>query len=316
MKKIIKCGDNSEFSVSVIIPCLPMRLSIIDAIASVINQSLSPKEIIVILDCARLDDDKVLYEKCSEKISNYIYNLNCKKINIKIFSSIVNVGASGCRNLGVEYSSSEYVAFLDDDDTWMPAKLFSQVGVINSTNADLVTCSSKKKYGNNKNKGIFEKVSILDTIFSRKIFGGHKYGLHTSSLVIRRNLMLENKFDENLIRHEDWDLLIRLSKIANCYCIYDYLLIHNTNGLLSRLDGSKFSMEFFTKHENTMNDKCKKQFVYNILSKKLGAEFKFDILNNLTSKYHLNFIEISKCYIYFFVQYLRMNIRKLGNETE
>jgi glycosyltransferase involved in cell wall biosynthesis len=103
-------------SISVIIPCYSCSDSIERAIASIIQQSLLPKELLLIDDAsadggATLDKLQLLKQK---------YNTY---LDILIISLDSNVGPSGARNVGWEHASGKYIAFLDSDDSWHPEKI-------------------------------------------------------------------------------------------------------------------------------------------------------------------------------------------------
>ena len=107
--------------ISVIITTRNRKYKAERAVKSVINQSISNYEIIVVDDCSK--DQTSLY-------------LKTKFPMIKIITNKVNLGGSASRNIGVKYSKGNYLSFLDDDDSYHPKKY---------NNAD------KKKYKSWKN---------------------------------------------------------------------------------------------------------------------------------------------------------------------
>jgi glycosyltransferase involved in cell wall biosynthesis len=99
--------------ITVIIPTYNRADKIIPSIQSVLDQSYGDFELIIVDDSSTDDteavitsipDDRIVYFKLSE-----------------------NKGAAGARNAGVEHAESEYIAFHDSDDRWLPDKLEKQV---------------------------------------------------------------------------------------------------------------------------------------------------------------------------------------------
>src|SRR5215475_868787 len=95
--------------VSVIIPTHNRAEFLRSAITSVLNQTFQDFEIIIIDDASK--------DHTQEVIANF------NDARIKVIYNQVSKGAAGARNIGIMNSSSEYTAFLDDDDEWLPEKL-------------------------------------------------------------------------------------------------------------------------------------------------------------------------------------------------
>lgn len=106
-----------ETSVSVIIPFFNEVSWLIEAVESVIAQTYKAKEIIVVNDGSKENIDDFLH-KYDDKII-YIYK--------------ENGGPATARNLGIEKSTGDYIAFLDSDDIWLPKKLEVQIGLMEKT---------------------------------------------------------------------------------------------------------------------------------------------------------------------------------------
>ena len=85
------------------------------AVNSVVNQTYQNIEIFVV-DDASDDGTEVYGEELKEKGITYI---RIEKNESK--------GGNYARNIGIQYSSGDYVAFLDDDDYWLPDKIERQV---------------------------------------------------------------------------------------------------------------------------------------------------------------------------------------------
>jgi glycosyltransferase involved in cell wall biosynthesis len=97
-------------SFSVVIPTYNRGSFIREAIDSVLNQTLRPAEIIVV-DDGSTDDTKNVISNFGSRIT---------------YLPVENGGVSRARNIGIKQSRSEYIAFLDSDDTWEPQYLETQ----------------------------------------------------------------------------------------------------------------------------------------------------------------------------------------------
>jgi glycosyltransferase involved in cell wall biosynthesis len=114
------CVDSFEVApVSVIIPCYRCADTIDRAIASVVNQSLPPVEILLVEDCSN-DGGATL------TVLN-VLRQKYQSANIRIFPLDKNSGPGNARNVGWAASSQPYISFLDADDAWHPEKLKTQL---------------------------------------------------------------------------------------------------------------------------------------------------------------------------------------------
>ena len=95
-------------TVSIIIPTYNRQSLVQETIDSVLRQSLSDWELIVIDDGSTDETGAVLTERYGTSI-RYVYQQN--------------QGESAARNYGISLAQGKYVAFLDSDDLWLPNKL-------------------------------------------------------------------------------------------------------------------------------------------------------------------------------------------------
>jgi glycosyltransferase involved in cell wall biosynthesis len=103
-------------SVSVIIPCYRCVNTIERAVASVANQTLVPMEVILVDDSS---GDKTL-EKLQEIQEKYHQDW------VKVAALTTNSGPAVARNTAWDLAQSQYLAFLDADDSWHPEKIAIQ----------------------------------------------------------------------------------------------------------------------------------------------------------------------------------------------
>ena len=109
--------------VSIIMPSWNTAKWIGESIESVINQTYSNWELIIVDDCSS-DNTEEIVNRYSDKRIRYIKNEK-------------NLGAALTRNRAIREAHGEWIAFLDSDDLWMPRKLEKQVAFMKNNNYDL-----------------------------------------------------------------------------------------------------------------------------------------------------------------------------------
>ena len=114
----------SQPLVSVIIPSHNRFEYLQNAINSVQKQNYSNIEIIVINDSSTQDE-----------YYTHTFDSNVRKIDLKENQREVLgfISVGHVRNFGLEKANGKYVAFLDDDDIWLPNKINNQVSLLESS---------------------------------------------------------------------------------------------------------------------------------------------------------------------------------------
>ncbi|OGX15238.1 MAG: hypothetical protein A2166_00420 [Omnitrophica WOR_2 bacterium RBG_13_41_10] len=182
--------------VSVIIPTYNRAHYICETIDSILAQTYRDYEIIVV-DDGSTDDTRKVLQKYDGKV-RYFYQKNR--------------GSSAARNFGISQSQGEYIAFLDDDDLWLPNKLDVQLEIIEKNLNLAFVCSGSyviNEAGENINVWKENKKSKLETF--RRLYKGN-FVLTLTVLMRRRCFYDVGEFDERLIVSQDYDLWLRLAK--------------------------------------------------------------------------------------------------------
>ncbi len=184
--------------VSVIIPTYQRIDKISPTISSVLNQSFSDLEIIIVNDG---EDDKSLLEILDNFNDHRIHYLRNQR----------KKGSNGTRNTGFHNANGRYIAFLDDDDIWYPDKIQKQINKFNESSKDIgvVYCGyeiiSTSTDGYTINIFPHRKGNISEDIISGNFIG-------SPTPLIKKDLLNEAEpYDENLKSAQDWDLWIGLS---------------------------------------------------------------------------------------------------------
>jgi glycosyltransferase involved in cell wall biosynthesis len=179
-------------TVSVVLPTFNRPNDLRQAVVSVLAQTYRDFEFIVVDDCSR------------EPIAGVLADLEDPRLIILRHDA--NKGEGGARNTGIAKSRGEWIAFLDDDDTWLPEKLERQLQYITfrAPGADAVATDFLVT-----GKGV---CNISDVLSKRSVdfILLHWEGLLPSTWMVRREVF--NKvggFDTSLRRAADWEWLLR-----------------------------------------------------------------------------------------------------------
>lgn len=235
------------------------------AIQSVLNQTYSNIELIVVSDGSTDGTDKLMDE----------YKDNNK---IKYISYTPSKGGNYARNQGIINASGEYVAFLDDDDEWHPKKIEKQMEVIREDGKiGIVYVGKNIIYVNQKIR--YNSITPLPADTAQSILINNFIGT-TSSVLAKREIVVEcGMFDENLKALQDYDLWIRICQQCHVGSVdeplinyYNYL---NTNQVSGKTKLYKDSIEYI---EN------KYKYLYNTLPEDKKKEHQYDMYLLLAQK--------------------------------
>ncbi|MES2489432.1 MAG: glycosyltransferase [Pseudomonadota bacterium] len=184
-------------TVSVIIPTFNRAYILERAIASVLGQSYTDLELIVV-DDGSSDGTAELIQNFSDSRLRYLQQPR-------------NLGVSAARNRGIAEARGEWLAFLDSDDLWLPQKLEKQFAALKGVDCVASYCCLLR---------IDDKI---ETRIPAKVDGINSGvrpwpsllmdGLWFSQtwLVPKRVVLAAGPFDERMSIWEDWDLFLRIA---------------------------------------------------------------------------------------------------------
>ena len=190
--------------VSVIIPVYNRGNIIAAAVNSVLNQTYTDLELIIV-DDGSTDNTKDALSQISDERLRYIYQ--------------DNAGACVARNHGIELARGEYIAFHDSDDIWHLDKLEKQMAVFDEYNPDIVFCKLRKRHSNGEItlEPFYLKEGIVNPV--RNLFG-----IGTQTIIAKKQVFEKYKFDSDLPRFQEYEFLLRASKDCSMYCLNDGLV--------------------------------------------------------------------------------------------
>ena len=186
---------------SVVIPTYNHEVFLEKAVKSVLNQTFTDYEIIII---DNYSDDNT---------ENLIKSLNNK--NIKFIKNRNHGILAKSRNIGIEQSKSEWIAFLDSDDIWWQDRLKVLFDFIKKHNNYDVICTNELWINETNNRKRVSKYGPYKNNFYKFLI---KYGncISTSASVVKKKYLVDNKIffseEKDFAPYEDYDFWMRIAK--------------------------------------------------------------------------------------------------------
>lgn len=208
-----------SIAVSVIIPVYNADGFVEKAVLSALEQS-ETAEVILVEDGS---PDKS-WETCQELVNKY------ERVHLYRHPGGVNRGAGASRNLGMEKAASEYLAFLDADDFYLPGRfcVSSQIlgadlacdGVYEAIGIHFDDEVGKQRWLASYMSSV-KMTTLTETVLPEDLFrvlvkgwSGH---IHLNGLVIRRSALEKSGYMDVSIAetlHEDTDFILRLAAVG------------------------------------------------------------------------------------------------------
>jgi glycosyltransferase involved in cell wall biosynthesis len=194
-----------ESTVSVVIPTLNRPAMLLRALDSVANQAFPPQEVIVVVDGP---DDEIA--KLVQRAHPSVRLLQMK----------TRSGAAVARNVGVQNARGAWIAFLDDDDEWLPRKLELQVGAALRSSfrypivfSRLIVKTPRGKFLMPR-RGPGRQQSVDEYLYCRKSLRPGEVFFYTSNLLVPRELFSQVEFRPGQRKWNDVDWLLRAGQVA------------------------------------------------------------------------------------------------------
>ena len=182
--------------ISVVVPVFNGEKTIKETIESVLKQTFTDFELLVINDGSQDLTVEVVEKIQDSRIQVYSYP---------------NAGLAASRNRGIDRSTGEYIAFIDADDLWTPDKLEDQFNALKSHPEAAVAYSWTDyidEYSQFLGKG--GHITVNGNIYPHLLLTDLLE--NGSNPLIRKQAFIEvGNFDESLSAAEDWDMLLRLA---------------------------------------------------------------------------------------------------------
>lgn len=229
--------------VSAIITTHNRKSLLAKAINSVLTQTYSKIELIVVDDAS--DDGTDLM--CLSLPLKYIY-----------IPKEESCGGNHARNIGIMNAMGYYVAFLDDDDQWLPEKIEKQILLMEKGDYELVHCG--KYVENISSNGKIKRIALLPNPLdggwlNRRIL--YRICCTTTNILVKRQALIDiGMFDENIRFWQEYELSIRLAQRKPFVYVNEPLSIYRVDrNDTQRLTNKYFEWkntvkQIYNKHEN------------------------------------------------------------------
>ena len=191
--------------VSVVIPTYNRAGLVVRAIESVLKQTFCDFELIVV-DDASPDDTPERVAAIADP-------------RVRLVRLAKNRRQARATNTGIAQARGEWVAFLDDDDEWLPSKLELQLARLDQdSDASAAYCRVRRQTPEGlqplRQRSSFPEGDITDSLLTRAV------ALTPSAYVVKRSALLEvGGFDESFMATLDMDLWLRMSQAGYRFVI-------------------------------------------------------------------------------------------------
>ena len=189
--------------ITIIMPTFNREKTIQRAIQSVINQTYSDWELIIVDDCST-DQTQELVTSIKDDRLQYVRLQQ-------------NSGACFARNKGIQIAQGDYITFLDSDNEYVPDKLERQLNRICRTDAGMICCRYQVHCQTGMLRVFPENYYIpayetKEEIYRWLLVNGEQGWVDTNTMFAKAALIKEIGFDSQMPRWQDYDLALRFSK--------------------------------------------------------------------------------------------------------
>ncbi len=217
--------SDSEASVAVIIPIYNGEAYLAEALRSVLAQTRPAKEILVI-DDGSPDSSAAIARSFP---------------GVRVLPQ-ANAGVSASRNRGVALTSCKWIAFLDQDDVWLPGKLERQVALLEASEGADVCFSGLDALvqvpGSDEFTRAFRSAPPNKDV-AKSLYGRMRF-VPTCAVVRRDTFLRVGGFESSAQPCEDWDLWLKMEQAgAGFVACPDALGLYRQHATMGSNDGLK-----------------------------------------------------------------------------
>ncbi|MGM0174597.1 glycosyltransferase family 2 protein [Enterococcus sp. DIV0800] len=252
----------------------------------------------------------IINDNSNDGTREYLEKIKDSSINIKHLYGENSKGGNHARNVGIDMSSGDFIAFLDDDDIWNNQKVEKQIEIFGKdSSVGLVYCGYERLTDDRLSTKVLPNplfrgnigLNVFSNIFSI-----------TSCLMVKKSLLKKiGGFDENLSHWQEYDLLVRISQISKIdyvnECLVKIIVIRSDkNRLSNQVDRWIESVEYFNKKHKSLIDQLNKN---GLIKKEIifyldGASRYAAIGNKKMHKKYMKFVWKKTKKTHYFVRYI------------
>lgn len=186
--------------VSVVIPVRNRETRVLNAIRSVIAQTLPPREIIVV------DDGS------TDRTADVVLSHSGSAVALKLIRLPATRGAQAARNAGILAASAKWIAFLDSDDEWLPESLRLRLSTAEESEADVVHSECLVRRPGTEEPVPFNVPPLSGDVYRDLL---RRPGPMFQGMLVKGSVLEAiGGLDERLIAFQEWDTSIRLARLA------------------------------------------------------------------------------------------------------
>jgi glycosyltransferase involved in cell wall biosynthesis len=216
------------------------------ALRSVLDQTYKDIEVIIVDDNDGTDEYRIATQRQLQS------NFGSKSVIYLTHS--YNKGLPAARNTGIKAAKGEYIAFLDDDDEWLPQKLEKQLALFTSLPDDYGVVSCGWNLIHSVNQYTKQVYPNFRGDLSAKLALNH-FSPPSMILVKKHFLEMVSGFDEEFKWREDIELYYRLSRL----CLFDFVdecmvnYYYHSESMSRNFSQKLIAVDqFIRKHEDTL----------------------------------------------------------------
>jgi len=187
--------------ISVIVPLYNKEKAVARCLNSILSQTYSDFECIVVDDGSEDDSASVVLSYKDSRI-RYIYK--------------ANGGVSSARNYGVKEACGEWIIYLDADDYFLPNALDVMLSIVQKNSVEVAVADVFNEFANKKVRSGYKNISGILRDASKSVFFD-MIAPRTGNLIVKKNLALRYAFNEKTSRYEDVEVffpMVRNHKVA------------------------------------------------------------------------------------------------------
>jgi glycosyltransferase involved in cell wall biosynthesis len=245
--------------ITVIIPTYNRGNFISKSINSVLSQTYSNFELIIVDDASTDNTENIVRGNKDSRIRYFKLEFNSK--------------GTKPRNIGIQMAKGEYIAFLDSDDEWINDKLEKQLDFLRQFDSKKMVCftglilkEGLEEYPS-QNRELKSNEDIMDYILLDDNW------VQTSTYMISSEIAKNTMFGSDVRKHQDWDFCLRLrNNGAKFAFLPDHLTIYNIEKRTDRIGNNlkyQLSLDWASSIKGEVSEKAYYAFLSKIVASQL-----------------------------------------------